>query len=278
MNKFDKIYILKDILKTMFLKNKLKALLNTIELLMDQNKFDDALSFYRRINNIFRNMKLEDQDEFADRVNSYNHDILAYYKIKEAMILFDQQADIELVKEKLEAIHGKLENISHQALHEYVQKNFLRLSEAYNALKHKDIFGKRLLEIYYFIELGMVETAIDKYYELIPIHNILSRYATYAQRTEMFKLLNRAYSDIQKRIELERLHEGKLKGKIVKGDEKISKPIQIIKKAKPERIVIPKKNKIIREVEVSNNPFKNARDLINQGNLDEAENLLSRIK
>src|SRR3989344_5577086 len=202
MNKFDKIYILKDILKTMFLKNKLKALLNTIELLMDQNKFDDALSFYRRINNIFRNMKLEDQDEFADRVNSYNHDILAYYKIKEAMILFDQQADIELVKEKLEAIHGKLENISHQALHEYVQKNFLRLSEAYNALKHKDIFGKRLLEIYYFIELGMVETAIDKYYELIPIHNILSRYATYAQRTEMFKLLNRAYSDIQKRIEL----------------------------------------------------------------------------
>ena len=42
----------------MLLKSKLKALLNTASSLMNEKKFGDALSFYRRIESIYKNLKI----------------------------------------------------------------------------------------------------------------------------------------------------------------------------------------------------------------------------
>ena len=72
----------------MILRGKLRALLNTCQTLMNERKFDDALSFYRRINSIFNNLKTNDQEEFIEEVDSFNYDIMIYYKINESIILF----------------------------------------------------------------------------------------------------------------------------------------------------------------------------------------------
>ena len=102
----------------MILKARLSALLNTVKSLMNEKKFDDSLSFYRRINSIYSNLKLESKEEFFDEVESYNFNIGVYFKLKEAMALFEENQDIELpdIEIDIEApivktVHARLQKL-----------------------------------------------------------------------------------------------------------------------------------------------------------------------
>ena len=261
----------------MILRGKLRALLNTCQTLMNERKFDDALSFYRRINSIFNNLKIDDQEEFIDEVDSFNYDIMLYYKIKEAIVLFENQDDLEIIKNRLNMIEGRIEDIKNKYIHAYVRENFERLTSAYSALKHKDIFARRLLEIYFFLDTGLVDTAIDKYYELVPVYNSLARFANFNQRTEMYKLLKDAYTAIQNRLKKEKSHD--LSKKVIE-NKKVEVINENLDRFRPKKV---KKTKVL-SVEVkkkmlnfTQNPLTNAKLHIKQGNIEEAERLLSKL-
>ena len=255
----------------MLLKNKLKALLNTVESLMNEKKFDDALSFYRRINSVYKNLKNEDQDEFYDIVDSYNYDITVYFKIKEAMLLFQDQKDIHLVREKLDRIEGNIEDINNKYIKFYVKDHFNRLLDAYNVLTHKDLFANRLLEIYFFLDTNLVETAIDKYYELVPIYNSLARYANFNQRDDMYKLLSEAYNAIQNKLNKQKNLKIEVKSE-EKSVERFKPPKKIERKVKQK-----KELKVQESKKVLEDPLKEAKLLIKRGDIGEAEKLLSRL-
>ena len=259
----------------MLLKSKLKALLNTASSLMNEKKFGDALSFYRRIESIYKNLKIEDQEEFYDQVSSYNFDIMVYFKIKEVMLLFEDGQDIELVKNKLTRIEESIENVNNKVVRNYVMENFNRLLDAYNALIHKDLFATRLLEIYFLLETNLVESAIDKYYELMPIYNTLARYANFNQRSEMYKLMGEAYGDIQNKLRKQKPQEPKVEVK--KDDIERFKPREIQVKRKKSNIKVNNIKKEIKKIKkVTNDPLKEIKLLIKEGNIEEAEKLLLR--
>jgi len=255
----------------MILRGKLRALLNTCQTLMNEKKFDDALSFYRRINSIFNNLKINDQEEFIDEVDSFNYDIMLYYKIKEAIVLFENQDDLEIIKNRLNMIEGRIEDIKNKYIHSYVRENFDRLTSAYSALKHKDIFARRLLEIYFFLDTGLVDTAIDKYYELVPVYNSLARFANFNQRTDMYKLLKDAYTAIQNRLNKEKRHDISNKVEVKTENLDRFKPKKV-KKTKTLRLEVKKKM-----LNFTQNPLTNAKLHIKQGNIEEAERLLSKL-
>lgn len=262
----------------MLLKSKLKALLSTTQILMNEKKFDDALSFYRKINSIYKNLKDNDQEEFYNEVNSYNFDIMVYFKMKEAMILFEEGKDIELIKSKLLRIEESIDNVNNKVARNFIRDNFTRMLDAYNALTHKDLFATRLLEIHFLLQTNLVESAIDKYYELMPIYNTLARYANYNQRNEMFKLMGEAYEEIQKKLKKENTIETK---KIENKEDLERFKYKEIKKTKIKRTnEIKKVQKLKKEVkkvkENISDPLKEAKLLIKEGKVEEAEKLLLR--
>ena len=253
----------------MILKARLSALLNTVKSLMNEKKFDDSLSFYRRINSIYSNLKLESKEEFFDEVESYNFNIGVYFKLKEAMALFEENQDIELIREKLHRIEGLIESVNNSVLHNYVRENYDKLLNAYTALKQKNIFARRLFEIYFFLDANLIDTAIEKYHEIIPIFNTLARYANYDQRSEMYNLLNDAQKAIQGKID-------------APNKQKDLKKIEIPKEVQRKKVVKPlkvKKTKVKVENlhKITKDPLNEASLLIKSGNLSEAKRILSKI-
>ena len=231
--------------------------------------FDEALRLYYVIEG--KSQKVPMNEKTKNSYQIYKDSMILYITIKEALVVAEKN-NMDLLKEKLDYIHNRkryLEfGLNSEKLVNFVESNYHYCLGLYIYNFYKKRFLKEFENIYYYMNAGWIDKALDHYNRhLLRYYGKLIKYGDHRVRTTLYGSIKNLYSELK-------MNELKQQAY----SEYATYNFKNIPPTKREKIeIVPRHIKKIETMKFDKKAFKKMHELIKDNKADEASNLYNSL-
>ncbi|HLC56487.1 MAG TPA: hypothetical protein VJJ23_04595 [Candidatus Nanoarchaeia archaeon] len=249
-------------LKTKIDKNDVIDIINQIDPLINDGKYEDAVKLFAELDLSFGKLNESDKKELNKAFEDEKKLLLVYYKIfeGESLMKFGDIRRIKDVVHDLDYMKGEYRELltEKQKLLDHLEQSKKAFLEFYDYANSRRKFYVKMMELHSLIAENKIGEAKRLYRKLIRDYNVIVNYLEYHKRKEIYNELMEIYRDITTK---------NYKTEVYKT---VLKPIKI------ERKEI-KKDKVENIKPIYYDPYREVRDLISNNDLENANKLLKTL-